>query len=169
MDRKGFTLIELIMVIVLIGILAAVAAPRLGNITVTNAGPFADKIRADIRYAQNLAMTKNKRTRVILTNTTYAVTQDNSVASNCSSFVAVTDPAGEGNLSIVLNTGNYAGITILPSGCLEYDSLGRPYDCTLLPAPGACSTALSGMSISINANAALAATATVSAQTGAVN
>ncbi len=171
MNRKGFTLIELVMVIVLIGIIAVFIAPRLGNITTTNAGPFMDKLRADIRYAQNQAMTKNRRIRVNLTNTSYSVSQDNSPANNCGSFAPVADPAEGGNLSIALDTGSYAGITITPSiTCLEYDALGRPYDCTIAPAPAACSTTLSGMNIAVVANAATTVGAvTVSAQTGAVN
>lgn len=52
MDRKGFTLIELVMVLVLVGILAAVVIPRLGNMTTTNAGAFTDKLRADILCAE---------------------------------------------------------------------------------------------------------------------
>ena len=64
MNRKGFTFIELVMVIVLIGIIAVYAAPRLSNVTDTKAGAFVDKLRADIRYAQNLAMTGNQRYRV---------------------------------------------------------------------------------------------------------
>ena len=56
MNRKGFTLIELIMVIVLIGIIAVYAAPRLSSVTDTKAGAFVDKLRADIRYAQSQAV-----------------------------------------------------------------------------------------------------------------
>ena len=164
MNRKGFTLIELVMVIVLIGIIAVFVAPRLGNITSTKTGPFMDKLKADIRYAQNLAMTRNRRTQVNLTNTSYSVSQDDSAANNCSSFATVMDPAEGGWLSVTLDTGSYAGITITP-GCLEYDSLGRPYNC----GAGVCSVAAGSLTVQINANAAVVGTVTVSAQTGAVN
>lgn len=168
MARKGFTLIELVMVLVLIGIIALFVAPRLGNMTTTNAGAFSDKLRADIRYAQNLAMTRGKRTRVQFIASIYSVTQDTSVAGDCTGpFPAVTDPAGSGVLLVQINTGSYAGITINASMlCLEFDSLGRPYVCGV----GVCSTNPSGMTIGVIANGVTTVdTVTVSAQTGAVN
>ena len=165
MDRKGFTLIELVMIMVLIGILAAVVIPKLGNMTTTNAAAFSDKLRADIRYAQNLAMTRGRRTRVNFTTSSYMVSQDTS--TNCGSFTTASDPAGSGNLSVTLNAGIYAGITINPSMlCLEYDSLGRPYVC----GGGACSITLSGMAITVIANGVTTVgTVTITPQTGAVN
>lgn len=171
MNRKGFTLIELVMILVLIGILAAVVVPRLGNVTTTNATAFVDKLRADIRYAQNLAMTRGKRTRIVFSASSYTISRDSSGASNCSAFTTASDPASGGNLAVVLNTGKYAGITIGPSRtCLEYDSLGRPYDCTLAPAPAACSTSLSGMTTTVIANGVtVVGTVTITTQTGAVN
>lgn len=60
MSKKGFTLIELIMVLVLISIVAAVAAPALfrgtSEISVL---AFAKKAGEDIRYAQALAMKRH--------------------------------------------------------------------------------------------------------------
>lgn len=57
MGKKGFTLIELIMTMLLAAILAAVAAPYLfrGQAPVT-VPAFARKVADDIRYAQSLAM-----------------------------------------------------------------------------------------------------------------
>jgi MSHA pilin protein MshC len=176
MDRKGFTIIELVVVIILIGIMAAFVAPRLGNIIGTNASAFTDKLRADIRYAQNLAMTRNSRTRVYFNGTGiapnpdgYAVVIDTSALRNCTGFTPAADPAGEVSLSVVLNTGNYAGITVTPAGmnCLEYDALGRPYNCNAVPAN--CLSPASGLIISVNASAVVVDTVTVTIQTGAVN
>jgi MSHA pilin protein MshC len=177
MDRKGFTLIELVMVIVLIGIISIAVAPRLMNVTMTNAGSFKQKLTADIRYAQNLAMTRNSRTRVYFNGTGtapnpagYAVVIDTSALHDCTGFTPAADPAGGVSLSVILNTGDYAGITVTPApgmNCLEYDSLGRPYDCD--PVPANCLSPASGLVISVNANAVAVDTVTVTAQTGAVN
>jgi len=174
LKRQGFTLIELIMVIVLIGIIAFFAAPRLGTIPSTNAGAFADKLRADVRYVQDVAMARNRRTRVYFNGTGsapaagYAAAQDNSALANCSAFTAVADPASYGNLTVTLNTGSFAGITITPTmTCLEYDALGRPYNCG--GSLGSCSSAAAGMSIVVNGNGTAVSTIAVTSQTGAVN
>jgi len=172
--NEGFTLIELIMVIVLIGIIAFFAAPRLGTIPSTNAGAFADKLRADVRYVQDVAMTKNRRTRVYFNGTGiapaagYTAVQDSSVPGNCSTFTVVTDPASFGNLTVTLNAGSFTGITIAPTmTCLEYDTLGQPYNCG--GSLGSCSSTAAGMSIVVNGNGAAVSTLAVAAQTGAVN
>lgn len=158
---KGFTLIELVMIIVLLGIMAAFVAPRLGDVTGSNAGAFSDKLRADIRYAQNLAMTENRRYRVYVNtvpgpNPGYTVVNDanGNLTWGESGEVAI-DPAGGGNLSITLNTGQYAGITVStpPGGYVEFDSLGRP-------------SVGGGTVLTISPGGT---TVTVTAQTGAIN
>lgn len=176
MKRNGFTLIELVIVIVLVGIMAVFVAPRLGNITTTNAGAFKDKLRTDIRYAQNLAMTRNRRTRVYFNGTGpapvtapaqgYSIGIDSSAANNCSALALTPDPAGRGALLVTLNAGNYFGITVTPSTtCFEYDSLGRPFNCGV----GVCSVApmVATMTADVNGDATMRVT--VTAQTGAVN
>lgn len=171
MKRNGFTLIELVMILALIVIVAVVVAPKLGDVTATNAGAFLDKLRADIRYAQDLSMTRNRRARVYFNGTGtapaagYAVVQDNSATGNCSSFVAASDPSLSGNLTITLNVGQYAGITVVPfSGCLEYGSFGEPYDCGANL--GICSVSPAAETITINPGGQVV---TVTIQTGAVN
>ena len=159
MKRNGFTLIELVMVIVLIGILAVIAAPKLPNVTTTNAGAFADKLRADVRYAQDLAMTRNQRYRVYF-NTAPASAQGYVVVNDANgngtwgeAGEIASDPAGSGNLSVTLNAGQYAGITVSTpaGGFIEFNSLGVPTAAaTLTVTPGGW-------------------TVTITAQTGAVN
>jgi len=54
--KPAFTMIELVFVVVVLGILAAVAIPRLEN---DSAQEASDQILSDIRYAQHLALTDN--------------------------------------------------------------------------------------------------------------
>jgi len=60
--KRGFTLIELVFVILIIGILSAVLAPRFNRPTLTEA---AHQLVSHIRYTQHLAMVDDKfdRTR----------------------------------------------------------------------------------------------------------
>jgi len=176
MDRKGFTLIELIMVIVIIGIFAMVAAPQLGNITSTKAGAFSGKLRADIRYAQSVAMRGNGRVRVYFNGTGgggvtapaagYAMAYDSSAANDCSSFASIINPGGSGNLTVTLMSGDFANISAASStNCIEYDTLGRPYDCS--GNLGSCTTTASAgdLTVTVSPNGSI----TITAQTGAVN
>jgi len=57
MKRSAFTLLELVMVIVVLGILAAVSLPKLDRDIKQEA---ADSILSDIRYTQHLALMDNK-------------------------------------------------------------------------------------------------------------
>jgi MSHA pilin protein MshC len=148
---RGFTLIELVMVMVLIGIIAVFVAPMLGNITSTNAGSFVDKLRADIRYAQDVAMTSNQRIRVTM------------VAANAYSITdsmgnSLVDPATGRNYPVTLGAGISFGVVTFNGNYVEFDSLGVPYDgAGVLTAAGSV-TVMPG-----------ALTITVTPQTGAVN
>lgn len=139
--EAGFTLVEVVLVIVLLMILAAGALPRAGSMAGTKAAATARKLQSDIAYAQQLAMVQNLRYRVYFNTppqtpaSGYAVVND--VSGNGSwgteAGEVAPDPANSGaNLSFTLNTGNYAGITISAVGFtgsyVEFSTLGVPFD-----------------------------------------
>jgi prepilin-type N-terminal cleavage/methylation domain-containing protein len=152
MAQRGFTLIESIMTIMLIVIIILFAMPRLPDVSPTKAGALIDKLQADVRYAQNLAMTRHQRARVTFQINGYTVT----LGGN-----PVADPATGGNFSVTLNAGDYAGVSITSIGFsgnyVEFDSLGVPYDSGGALAAAKSVTVTGGQTI------------TVAAQTGAVN
>jgi MSHA pilin protein MshC len=180
LSQKGFTLLELVIVLLVVGILSVFVAQKIGNVTAMKAAAFARKLSADIRYAQNVAMTRNRRTRVYFNGSGvapvfapgagYAVAIDASAVGDCSSFTLVDNPDRSGNLTVTLGTGDYAGITITTApnpACLEYDSLGTPYNCILSLA--LCSGTAAGMTSTVQGASAAVSTVTVAAGTGAVN
>ena len=157
-NQHGFTLIELIIIIVLLAIMAAVAIPRMGDVTAMKAAATAEKLKSDIRYAQELAMTQNRSYRVYF-NTSPAPASGYAVVNNANGNGTwgeagefAPDPSGKGNLSVTLNSGDYAGVTASSSvNPIEFNSLGRPTG-------GATTITVSPGSYTI----------TISAETGAV-
>ncbi|MBI5237568.1 MAG: prepilin-type N-terminal cleavage/methylation domain-containing protein [Deltaproteobacteria bacterium] len=86
LHRTGFSLIELLMVIVIAAIMAAVAAPFLfrGG-SVLTAGAMAKKVKDDIRYAQSLALLRSNLDTPSATNPKFAYRIRFNVAdANCS-------------------------------------------------------------------------------------
>ena len=158
-NQHGFTLIELIAIIIVLAIIAAVAIPRLGDVTSMKSGATAGKLKSDIRYAQELAMTQNRRCRVYFNTSPapasgYAVVNDANGNGNWGEAGEFApDPTGKGDLTVTLNSGDYAGVTASSSvNPIEFNSLGRPTG-------GATTVTISPGGYTI----------TIAAETGAVN
>jgi prepilin-type N-terminal cleavage/methylation domain-containing protein len=90
-DSRGFTLVELIMVVVLIAVLSVTVLPKFldtSSITVEGA---AEMVAADIRYTQELAMSSNDDKKVDFPNGSSTYTLKN---SDDSVFRTVKLPSG---------------------------------------------------------------------------
>lgn len=120
-DRRqsGFTLLEMMMVVIVIGVTAAVITPRwLENDLDVDA--TARQLQNDIRYAQGLAMTRGQRHRVY-----FDVATAYRIANNTGT--TVTHPLdADGSVEF----GN--GVTLVSngftSGYVAFDGRGVPYN-----------------------------------------
>jgi MSHA pilin protein MshC len=117
--QKGFTLVELIAVITVVGILAAVAGPKfIGNDVFETRGAQGTLLAA-LRYAQKTAIAQRKVVYVNVNATTRNVCLG--FTSNCSS--AVIDPVTQTAYSKTLSSSVTLSAT---NTILGFDGLGRP-------------------------------------------
>jgi MSHA pilin protein MshC len=122
MKMRGFTLIELIMVIVITGILAAVVGPRFFDRQVFDERMFFEESIGAVRYAQKLALASGCLTQVSLGSGGYQVRQ----AAGCTSggySLAVMGADGQSPYANTLPS----GVTVTPTTfSVVFDALGRP-------------------------------------------
>lgn len=88
--KAGFTLVELVIVIVVLGILSVYAVIKSVSLAEVTLPSQAQKLASDIRHAQTLAYTLGKRMRLTITagtNGTYGVT---CVTPPCNTDFSVT-------------------------------------------------------------------------------
>jgi MSHA pilin protein MshC len=118
--RRGFTLAELVMTIVIIGILAVVAGPRFMSWKGFASRGFYDEAQAVVRYAQKTAIAWRRSIYVCVTATEIRAISNN----NCAAPVTLTHPTTGGELK----TSAPDGVTLTNNagGSFSFDGLGRP-------------------------------------------
>ncbi|MBC8550125.1 MAG: hypothetical protein H8D23_10770 [Candidatus Brocadiales bacterium] len=79
-NAKGFSTIELIMVVVITGIMMAVALPKLGVVNTIDLESVTRQVKSDIRYTQEMAMSKYKEAAITFApdSNTYSITSTGS-------------------------------------------------------------------------------------------
>jgi prepilin-type N-terminal cleavage/methylation domain-containing protein len=123
--EAGFTLMELIIVIVVVGVLSAYAMMNNGSASVFSLLSQAQTMASDIRHAQALATVWGKRLRIDATegaNGVYAVSCVTAGASPCDASPVINPATGEA-FRVTLEKGvELTG----PSSALVLSSLGQP-------------------------------------------
>lgn len=124
-NSNGFTLIELTLVIVIIGILSVVVVPKFASVNVFSQRTYFDEVLSSIRYAQKIAVGMGCEVRVSITSSSLTL----NLRANCRSgnfTQGVRDPA---NFSSTFTKFAPTGIA-LASGSLPiyFDRLGRAHN-----------------------------------------
>ena len=124
--QTGFTLIELIMAIVLTGMLAAVALPRMVDTTMWRLRAYGDQLRNQMQTAQRLAIRQRRPVIATITPTgaSFAYVSGGSLATLACPSAIPSCIAESGTRSITFNSGNTgqaatstgAALTITVSG-----------------------------------------------------
>ncbi len=121
MMSKGFTIIELLIVIIIIGSLAAAAIVSLSRQSSIDLFAQRDQIAQDIRYTQTLAMTQSNPTggryRILFGTTSYTISQYASSAWTAIKTENLTS-------GITFTSNNFT------NGYVAFDSLGQPHNGT---------------------------------------
>ena len=150
----GFTLVEFVVTLLILGILAAIAAPRFQDASAFTQRGFADQVIAALRYAQKIAIAKRREVCVDFLPASgslpdrIALTLNPTTTSGAPCSAQVNLP-GEAAAYVV---GAPSGIGLLLSTNFRFDGLGAP-----TPAP--VTVTLTGRGVPI----------TISAQTGHVS
>lgn len=123
--QTGFTLVELVVVLAVIGLLAVVAAPRFFGNSVFQERAYRDELASALRYARNLAVGSGCPVRVRLNATSYDLTQQAVSAGHCNTAdatwpVTVLLPDGQ-----PLSGTAPAGVTAAPAVTIVFDAAGR--------------------------------------------
>lgn len=121
---RGFTLVELVMVLTLIGVLAVVAVPRMLDLTAWRLGAFADTLQADMAAMNRRALAQRQPITATLRDTGVVFTDASGTLAtlDCPAAAApcIADP---GSRTVVFNAAN-SGRAITSTGAALVVTIG---------------------------------------------
>lgn len=128
---RGFTMIELVTIMIILGILAVVATPRMDSAASFRSMEFRDRVIATLRFAQKTATSHRRLVCATLTQTSVALDIDGSEPKdhNCDGG-GLMIPGGSASSFSTTNGGfesvvNPATLYFQPDGRVTTDRVGQ--------------------------------------------
>jgi prepilin-type N-terminal cleavage/methylation domain-containing protein len=126
--KKAFTMVEIIVVVIILSIASLIAIPMLSSAASTQVRSAANVLAADIEYAKNLAISRQKDYSIVfdVANNTYEIQDENSTVIDhpMTGRSYTVNFANESRLSRV----TIGSVSFDSSDTLTYDYLGSPYN-----------------------------------------
>jgi len=138
--RSGFTLIEILMVVVIMGITAAIIVPQVSPRDDMRCASAARSLMGDLLYAQSRSIALGKM-HYVQFNT---VSKTYQVLDAVSPNNVITHPVNQTAYTVTVGTGALANVTINSASfdsnpTVAFDSMGVPYSWTSAAGPVALS------------------------------
>lgn len=161
--QRGFTIVELIVVMVIVGVLGAVAASRFFDRASFDVAGFSEQTKSMMRYAQKIAIAQQRPVYVVFGSGSIGLCY----AATCAASEQLPTPSGSnsGSERTVANCGSSTWICeAIPTGLtmtvnptvasFYFDALGRPFNAADSGTSSFASTVVSiagdGSSVDIN-------------------
>ncbi|GIW76221.1 MAG: hypothetical protein KatS3mg104_1284 [Phycisphaerae bacterium] len=126
--RRAFTLVEILMVVLILGIIGALIIPQIGQRDDIKLGSAARVMIADLSYAQSQSITSRKRCFVFFGSDQY---QLKTRPAPGQPLQDLPHPVQPGNYVTTFHTGPLSGVSIIEADingldALSFDEMGSP-------------------------------------------